>query len=70
VGSKGHIGKNLARTELKLVIAHLLHNFDIELDGDAAQNAVWVTEGDMCHMKGCVTGIKPTPWVKSTRVER
>ncbi|ORY16932.1 cytochrome P450 [Clohesyomyces aquaticus] len=69
-GPRVCIGKNLAMMEMRLIAAHLLWHFDIELDTKEYrnENEVWGLEGKMKLMKVFHSMTKPPLWVKLERV--
>ncbi|OIW33645.1 cytochrome P450 [Coniochaeta ligniaria NRRL 30616] len=70
-GPRGCIGKNLSYIEQRLIICHLLWNFDLELASEASEaNKLWRFEGDMKHMVSYLIWEKPDLWVKLKRVVR
>ena len=71
-GPRVCIGRNLVHLEIRLILAHLLWNFDIELDrsGHEAQNSVWGLDGKMKPMKVFHSMTKPELWVKLQAVRR
>lgn len=71
-GPRVCIGKNLAYLEMRLVAAHVLWHFDLELDrGDyEATNQVWGLDGKMKTMKIFHSMTKPPLVVRLRRVQR
>lgn len=72
-GPRVCIGRNLAYMEMRLITAHLLWRFDLELDRDgryAGENAVWGLDGEMRRMKVFHSMTKPDLWVKLVKVPR
>ncbi|KAH8879884.1 cytochrome P450 monooxygenase [Thozetella sp. PMI_491] len=69
-GPRGCIGKNLAQIEQRLLISHLLCNFDLESPGGAeeTENIKWSQEGDMGHMKAFLVWVKPDLWIRLKRI--
>jgi cytochrome P450 len=65
-GPRVCIGKNLAQMELRVVAAHMLWNFNFELDRGAfqAENHVWGFDGLMKPMKVFHSMTKPPLWVR------
>ncbi|KAK4044166.1 cytochrome P450 [Parachaetomium inaequale] len=65
-GPRVCIGKNLAYMEMRLVAAHLLWNFDVELDTRVheRENGVWGLDGRMKTMKVFHSMTKPPLWVR------
>jgi len=68
-GPRVCIGKNLAYMEMRLIVAHLLWNFDIELDRELREkeNSVWGFNGRMKTMKVFHSMTKPPLWVQLKR---
>ncbi|KAH7027179.1 cytochrome P450 [Microdochium trichocladiopsis] len=66
-GPRVCIGRNLAYMEMRLVAAHLLWNFDVELEGGDA-NVAWGLGGRMRPMKVFHSMTKPPLWVRLTGV--
>ncbi len=66
------IGRNLAYMEMRLICAHLLWNFDIELDREEykEKNEVWGLDGKMKTMKVFHSMTKPELWVRLKEVQR
>ena len=56
--------------EMRLISAHLLFNFDIELDRDENRdkNEVWGLEGKLKPMKVFHSMTKPELWVRLRRL--
>lgn len=71
-GPRVCVGKNLAYMEMRLITAHLLWNFDIELDrGEYREkNEVWGLDGKMKPMKVFHSMTKPELWGRLKVVER
>ncbi|KAH8595868.1 cytochrome P450 [Bisporella sp. PMI_857] len=71
-GPRVCIGRNLAYMELRLILSHLLWNFDIELDGEAykVKNQVWGLDGNLRHMKVFHSMTKPKLWVRLRNIKR
>lgn len=44
VGPRNCIGRQLAYAEIRLILAKLLWNFDLELDGSRMQGRDWIGE--------------------------
>ncbi|KAK4149025.1 cytochrome P450 [Chaetomidium leptoderma] len=65
-GPRVCIGKNLAYMEMRLVAAHLLWHFDVELDTcvHERENNVWGLDGRMKAMKVYHSMTKPPLWVR------
>jgi cytochrome P450 len=70
-GPRVCIGKNLAYLEMRLIAAHLLWNFDIELDRGLykKQNQVWGLDGILKTMKIFHSMTKPDLWVRTKEVQ-
>lgn len=70
-GPRVCIGRNLAYMEMRLICAHLLWNFDIELDrgGYEAKNDVWGLDGRLKTFKIFHSMTKPELWVRLTKVQ-
>ncbi|KAF2665808.1 averantin oxidoreductase [Microthyrium microscopicum] len=66
LGPRGCIGKDLSYLEMRLVLCHLVWNFDIE-NADAAEN--WNPAGDYSHIKAYSTWQKPQLFVKLTKAK-
>lgn len=71
-GPRVCIGKNLAYMEMRLIAAHLLWNFDVELDtqNHERENSVWGLDGCMKTMKVYHSMTKPPLWVRLKPVRR
>lgn len=72
-GPRVCIGRNLAYMELRLILAHLLWNFDIELDRgpvDGESTDEWGLDGKMKPMKVFHSMIKPALWGRLKAVKR
>ncbi|KAG4417565.1 hypothetical protein IFR04_009295 [Cadophora malorum] len=71
-GPRVCIGRNLAYMEMRLITAHILWNFDLELDiGDFKEkNEVWGLDGKMKTMKVFHSMTKPDLWVQLKAVQR
>ncbi len=71
-GPRVCIGKNLAYMEMRLIAAHLLWNFDVELDTKTREreNQVWGLDGRMNTMKVYHSMTKPPLWVRLKPVRR
>lgn len=69
-GPRVCIGKNLAYLEMRLIIAKMLYNFDLELDkGDFRMaNEQWGLNGQMMPMKVYHSMTKLPLWIKVKRV--
>ncbi|KAF2230840.1 cytochrome P450 [Viridothelium virens] len=71
-GPRVCIGKNLAYLEMRLIAAHLVWNFDIELAKGKyeAKNQMWGLDGQMNPMKIFHSMTKPPLWVQLKPVHR
>jgi len=71
-GPRVCIGRNLAYLEMRLILSHLLWNFDIELDRGQykKQNEVWGLDGSMKPMKVFHSMTKPELWGRLKVVQR
>ena len=71
-GPRVCIGRNLAYLEMRLILCHLLWNFDIELDREKYEekNEIWGLDGKMKPMKVFHSMTKPELWVRLKEVER
>ncbi|TDZ29993.1 Averantin hydroxylase [Colletotrichum spinosum] len=71
-GPRVCIGKNLAYMEMRLICAHVMWNFDLELDvGEyRSANEVWGLDGKLKTMKVFHSMTKPDLWVRLKRVQR
>jgi cytochrome P450 len=71
-GPRVCIGRNLAYLEMRLILSHLLWNFDIELDRGAYEekNQVWGLNGQMKPMKVFHSMTKPELWVRLKLIQR
>lgn len=71
-GPRVCIGRNLAYLEMRLLLAHLLWNFDLELDRGPyeAKNQVWGLDGKMKPMKVFHSMTKPELWGRLKVVQR
>ncbi|KAF2655000.1 cytochrome P450 [Lophiostoma macrostomum CBS 122681] len=69
-GPRVCIGRNLAYLEMRLIVAHLLWHFDLELDRGEYQerNAAWGLDGKMKPMKVFHSMTKPELWVQLKEV--
>lgn len=67
-GPRGCIGKNLAYFEMRLIMSHLLWNFDMELEGGESgeKNKPWATGSG--NMKVYQTWVKPELWIRLKEV--
>jgi cytochrome P450 len=65
-GPRVCIGRNLAYLEMRLIVAHLLWHFDLELDRGkyTKENEVWGLDGNMKPMKVFHSMTKPELWVQ------
>lgn len=71
-GPKECLGKNLSYFESRLIISHLLWNFDVELEGAAEhgeQNKLWVMEPGTESIKSFQALVKPSLWVRLKEVQ-
>lgn len=71
-GPRVCVGKNLAYLEMRLILSHLLWNFDVELDRGKYEekNRVWGLDGNMKPMKVFHSMTKPELWVRLKEVQR
>jgi cytochrome P450 len=71
-GPRVCIAKNLAYLEMRLIAAHLLWNFDIELDRGEyeGENQVWGLKGRMKPMKVFHSMTKPDLWLQLKPIRR
>ncbi|KAF2759745.1 cytochrome P450 [Pseudovirgaria hyperparasitica] len=71
-GPRVCVGKNLAYMEMQLVVAHLLWNFDIELDRGlfVDRNRVWGLDGVLKPPKVFHSTMKPELWVALKDIRR
>ena len=71
-GPRVCIGRNLAYLEMRLILSHLLWNFDIELDRGKYEekNKVWGLDGKMRPMKVFHSMTKPGLWLRLKEVQR
>ena len=71
-GPRGCIGKNLSYIEQRLIICHLLWNFDILPPGgfEDEENKQWDEEDDMGNMRAYLVWQKPDLWVRLKKVEK
>lgn len=71
-GPRACIGKNLAYLEMRLILSHLLWNFDIELARGAHEekNQVWGFDGKMKPMKLFHSMTKPELWARLKVIQR
>lgn len=71
-GPRVCIGRNLAYMEMRLISAHLLWNFDIELDRGEyeAKNDVWGLDGRLKTFKIFHSMTKPELWVRLRKVQK
>ncbi|TKW49226.1 Isotrichodermin C-15 hydroxylase, partial [Colletotrichum tanaceti] len=65
LGPRGCIGKNLSYFEMRLIMSHLLWNFDLELDGGVSGESarLWDMDGEGKKMKVYQTLFKPSLFV-------
>lgn len=72
-GPRGCIGKNLTNIEQRLIMAHLVWHFDLEIpEGETEQkeNEKWDSKGDMEGLKAWLVWQKPALWVRLRVVDR
>lgn len=71
-GPRVCIGKNLAYLEMRLILSHLLWNFDIELDRGAYEdkNQVWGLDGKLKPMKVFHSMTKHELWGRLKVIQR
>ncbi len=71
-GPRVCIGKNLASMEMRLVAAHLLFHFDLELDRGVYEekNRKWGLDGHLKIMKVFHSMTKPELWVRLRSARR
>jgi cytochrome P450 len=72
LGPKGCLGKNLSYFESRLIISHLLWNFDMELEAAAEhgeQNKLWSTDPDTRSIKVYQALVKPNLWVRLKEIQ-
>lgn len=71
-GPRVCIGRHLAYLEMRLIVAHLLWNFDMKLDrGEFEEkNQVWGLDGTMKPTKVFHSMMKPELWVQLKEVQR
>lgn len=70
LGPRGCIGRHLSHLELRLILAKLLWNFDMERADTASPVDVWDPEDDLKNVKAFLTWQKPPLWTKLTPVKR
>lgn len=66
-GPRGCIGKNLTNIEQRLIMAHLVWHFDLEVPEGKAErkeNEKWDPAGDMKGLKAWLVWQKPRLWVR------
>ncbi|KAK2609494.1 hypothetical protein N8I77_002991 [Diaporthe amygdali] len=70
-GPRVCIGRNLAYMEMRLISAHLLWNFDIDLDRGEyeAKNDVWGLDGNLKPFKIFHSMTKPELWVRLKKAQ-
>ncbi|KAH6643447.1 cytochrome P450 [Truncatella angustata] len=70
-GPRVCIGRNLAYMEMRLITAHLLWKFDLEIDrGDfGKKNDVWGLDGKMKPMKVFHSMTKPELWIRLNKAQ-
>ncbi len=71
-GPRGCIGNNLALIESRLLMCHLLWNFDLEAPGgsEEKENQKWSQEDDMKHMVAYLIWVRPNLWARLRRAAR
>lgn len=71
-GPRVCIGRNLAYMEMRLIVAHLLWHFDLELDSGfyAEKNAQWGSHGVMKPMKVFHSMTKHELWVRLNKAQQ
>lgn len=71
-GPRVCIGRHLAYLEMRLITAHILWHFDIELAGGAyrEKNSVWGLDGEMKPQKVFHSMTKPDLWLSLKEVQR
>lgn len=71
-GPRDCIGKNLAGIEARLAIAHIIWNFDMEIEPieNGGPNWAWDKEGDWKHVNAVAGPIFAPLYVKLTKVVR
>jgi cytochrome P450 len=71
-GPRVCIGKNLAYLEMRLILSHLLWNFDIELDREVYEekNKLWGLDGKLRPMKVFHSMTKPELWGRLKAIQR
>ncbi len=70
LGPRGCIGRHLTYLELRLILANLLWNFDLERADQDEPVDIWDITGDLQHVKAFNTWNKPPLWTKLTPVKR
>lgn len=68
-GPKRCLGEDLSYLEARLILAHLVSNFDLELDSSidhATQNALWSLDPEETQIQLYQVLVKPNLWVKLT----
>ena len=71
-GPRVCIGRNLAYLEMRLILSHLLWNFDIQLDRGKYEekNKVWGLDGKMKPMRVFHSMTKPELWLRLKEIQR
>ena len=71
-GPRVCIGRNLAYLEMRLIVAHLLWHFDIEIDKaeHLGKNEVWGLDGELKPPKVFHSMTKPELWIRLDQVRR
>ena len=71
-GPRMCIGRNLAYLEMRLILSHLLWNFDIALDREKYEekNQVWGLDCTMKPMKVFHSMTKPELWIRLKEIRR
>jgi cytochrome P450 len=69
-GPRDCIGKNLAGIEIRLAIAHILWNFDLDIEpiGGGGRNWAWDREDDWKHVTAVAGPIFAPLWIRLTKV--
>lgn len=70
LGPRACLGKTLAYFELRLILASVLWNFDIDLAHAKETKDLWTMEDDMKYLKGYLTWVKPPLPVRLQEVKR
>lgn len=71
-GPRDCIGKNLAGIEVRLAIAQIIYNFDMDIEPieNGGPNWSWNKEGDFKHVRAVAGPVFHPLWVRLTRVVR